>query len=150
MMDALTSRIRRGIARTALLSLLFSYFIAWPAALQAQVQDETRQAEQAQGEQAQSAASNQAISNERLLNLNLKKLGDLEGYTLKTVQANRRYFFTRPSQWKVSPQSFIQVHFQHSPSLLPDRSSLNVLINNQVVKSLRLTPENVEPTLLKV
>ena len=77
------------------------------------------------------------------LKLGMKQLGDEEGYTLKTVKTERRYPFTRPTGWKVMPSSHIKVVFQHSPALLPERSSLNILVNNRILKTIPLTKANI-------
>ncbi|MEB3286955.1 MAG: cellulose biosynthesis cyclic di-GMP-binding regulatory protein BcsB [Vampirovibrionales bacterium] len=78
--------------------------------------------------------------------ITMKDMGNPEGHTLKTVRTERRYHFTKPKGWKVQPSSSIHMVFQHSPSLLPERSSLNVLVNERIVKTIRLAKENVVPT----
>jgi hypothetical protein len=84
------------------------------------------------------------------LALSLKNLGDPDGYTLRTVKTERRYEFTRPTQWNVMPSSAIKVTFQHSASLLPERSSLNVLVNNRMLKTIRLGKDNTQPTTVTI
>lgn len=92
------------------------------------------------------------------LTLDLKDLGTPDGYTLKTVKTERSYDFTRPKGWTVLGSSHIKVTFQHSPSLLPERSSLNILVNNRILKTISLNDQNaaantltiaIPPTLLK-
>ena len=80
----------------------------------------------------------------------MKTLGNPDGYTLKTVRSERRYSFTRPKSWRINPQSTIQLSFQHSPSLLPERSHLNIQVNNRILKTVRLTQDNVKPTRISV
>lgn len=82
--------------------------------------------------------------------MNLKNFGDREGYILRTVKTERRYFFTRPKSWQVSGASKIRVVFQHSVSLLPERSSLNILVNNRILKTIPLTKANVNKTVVDV
>ncbi len=84
------------------------------------------------------------------LQLGLKHLGDKEGYTLKTVRSFRNYSFTKPKAWDIKSSSHVMVTFQHSPGLLPERSSLNVSVNNRIVKTIRLDASNIEPTTFKV
>lgn len=82
--------------------------------------------------------------------LGMKDFGDPGGYTLKTVKTERRYEFTRPKNWKVLPSSSIRVSFQHSPNLLPERSSLNVLVNNRILQTITLGKGNVTATTLNI
>lgn len=84
------------------------------------------------------------------LTLTVKNLGDDNGYTLKTVRSFRNYSFTRPKNWDVQPASHIDVAFQHSPNLLPERSSLNVSVNNRILKTIRLDGSNVTASTVKV
>jgi hypothetical protein len=81
--------------------------------------------------------------------LSLKDLGD-EAYTLKTVRTERHYAFSRPKNWKIMPGSKIRLSFQHSPALLPERSGLNVLVNNRILKTIALGKNNVTPTTIDV
>ncbi len=84
------------------------------------------------------------------LDLELGDLGDPEGYTLKTVKTQRIYHFTRPKGWSLQPETSVNVTFQHSPSLLPERSSLNVLVNNRILKTISLGDANVTATSQQV
>jgi cellulose synthase operon protein B len=84
------------------------------------------------------------------LRIGMKELGDEQGYRLKTVRTQRDYPFTRPKGWKVLPSSNIHLTFQHGSNLLPERSSLNVLVNNRILKSIPLGKNNVTPTTLNV
>ena len=91
-------------------------------------------------------ASNSGTS----LHLSLKDFGNADGYTLQTVRSFRNYSFTRPSNWQVAGSSNIKVTFQHSPDLLPERSSLNVSVNNRILKTIRLDAGNTTPTTVTV
>jgi hypothetical protein len=82
--------------------------------------------------------------------LNLKNFGDKEGFTLKTVKTERRYFFTKPKSWAMQGGTHISVAFQHSSSLLPERSSLNVLVNNRILKTIPLTKANMNRTVANI
>jgi hypothetical protein len=84
------------------------------------------------------------------LRIGMKDLGDPQGYRLKTVRTQRDYPFTRPKGWNVSPSSNIHLTFQHGSNLLPERSSLNVLVNNRILKSIPLGKDNVTPTSVSI
>jgi hypothetical protein len=77
------------------------------------------------------------------LRIGMDRLGDPQGYRLKTVRTQRDYSFTRPKGWRILPSSAIHLTFQHGANLLPERSSLNVLINNRLLKSIPLGKDNV-------
>lgn len=82
--------------------------------------------------------------------ISMKHFGDPNGYRLKTVRTQRDYPFTRPKGWKVLPSSNIRLSFQHGANLLPERSSLNVLVNNRILKSIALGKNNVMPTTVNI
>ncbi len=82
--------------------------------------------------------------------IDMEMLGSPDGHTLKTVKTERRYSFNKPKGWKAHPNTKIHVVFQHSASLLPERSSLNVLVNNRILKTIRLGQDNVTPTALDI
>lgn len=82
--------------------------------------------------------------------LTMKNFGNPDGYTLKTIKTERRYDFTVPTQWKVLPQTAVHVTYQHSPALLPERSSLNILVNNRILETISLGKHNVTPTSLTI
>jgi len=84
------------------------------------------------------------------LTVTLPMLGDTQGYRLKTVRTQRDYYFTRPKGWKILPGSVIHLTFQHGHNLLPERSSLNVLINNRILKSIPLSVANVTPNSVDI
>ncbi len=105
--------------------------------------------------QAQSASNASKLSSQnkeavQSHNLTLKELGDTEGHTLKTVRANKTYHFTRPKGWKMHGKTAIEVSFQHSPALLEERSSLNVLVNHRILKTIPLSKNNVTAKTLSV
>lgn len=82
--------------------------------------------------------------------LTMKDLGDEDGYKLKTVRTERRYDFTKPTGWKVMPTSHVKVVFQHSADLLPERSSINIMVNNRILRTVPLSKSNVTPTTLLI
>ncbi len=84
------------------------------------------------------------------LRINMKHFNDPNGYRLKTVRTQRDYPFTRPKGWKVLPSSNIRLSFQHGANLLPERSSLNVLVNNRILKSIQLGKDNITPTTVSI
>jgi cellulose synthase operon protein B len=91
-----------------------------------------------------------AGSKDGALLLKLAEFGDKDGFELKTVRTQRTYFFTKPKNWNVLGSSAVQVTFQHSASLLPERSSLNVLVNNRILKTIPLGKDNVSKTTVSV
>ncbi|HEY9746674.1 MAG TPA: cellulose biosynthesis cyclic di-GMP-binding regulatory protein BcsB [Oculatellaceae cyanobacterium] len=84
------------------------------------------------------------------LRIGMAHLGDPQGYRLKTVRTQRDYAFTRPKGWKILPSSNIHLTFQHGSNLLPERSSLNVLVNNRILSSIPLGKHNVTPTSVNI
>ena len=94
-------------------------------------------------------SSSALAASEKLL-VTMKDFGDAHGHTLETVRTFRQYNFTKPKGWKISPSSKIHVAFQHSLNLLPERSSLNILVNNRILKTIRLEKSNAEPTVMEV
>lgn len=84
------------------------------------------------------------------LRIGMTNLGNPQGYRLKTVRTQRDYPFTRPKGWKVSPSSNIHITFQHGANLLPERSSLNVLVNNRILSSIPLGKNNITPTTTNI
>lgn len=86
------------------------------------------------------------VAGGRSLRIGMDKFGDPQGYRLKTVRTQRDYPFTRPKGWKVLPSSNVHITFQHGSNLLPERSSLNILVNNRLLKSIPLAKDNVTST----
>jgi hypothetical protein len=80
------------------------------------------------------------------IKLTLKDIGANQNVDLKTVKTFRNFYFTKPEHWKMLPTSKVNVIFQHSPQLLPERSSLNILINDQSIKTIELNPGNAQKT----
>lgn len=76
------------------------------------------------------------------LKLQLKEIGADKDVALRNVKYHRDFYFTKPDNWVVQPSSKIVLTFQHSAQLLPERSSLNVMINGQVIKSIQLNKGN--------
>ncbi|HEY9685846.1 MAG TPA: cellulose biosynthesis cyclic di-GMP-binding regulatory protein BcsB [Coleofasciculaceae cyanobacterium] len=96
------------------------------------------------------AAKAAPVASGNSLRIGMKELGDPDGYRLKTVRTQRDYPFTRPKGWKVLPSSNIRLSFQHGANLLPERSSLNVLVNNRILKSIPLGKDNITPTTISI
>ncbi len=84
------------------------------------------------------------------LPLTLADFGEKDGYTLKTVKTERQFAFTKPRNWEILPASSVAVTFQHSPALLPERSSLNVLVNNRILRTIELNDNNATPTTISI
>ena len=60
---------------------------------------------------------------------------------LEGVYAESRLGFTRPQNWQVNSAKLV-VRFQHSPSLLPDRSNLTLRVNDTSIGSVKLDRPN--------
>lgn len=61
----------------------------------------------------------------------------------KGISVSHTLSFPRPQTWKLVEGTAIHLKFDHSSSLLPDRSSLTVSINDMRVKSVQLTAQNI-------
>jgi len=69
---------------------------------------------------------------------------------LPTVSSQYETQFTKPQTWQVSPKSALYLEFQHSSELLPNRSWLQIMVNDKVIKHIPLTHENTEGTKLTI
>ncbi|HEY9685845.1 MAG TPA: cellulose biosynthesis cyclic di-GMP-binding regulatory protein BcsB [Coleofasciculaceae cyanobacterium] len=69
---------------------------------------------------------------------------------LPTVRSQYVARFTKPTTWQVAPSSQVVVEFQHSHELLPNRSWLQIIVNDKVVKHVPLTHANENGTRLTV
>lgn len=69
---------------------------------------------------------------------------------LPTVSSQYEAQFTRPKTWQVAPTSALYLEFQHSSELLPNRSWLQIRINDKVIKHIPLTHENIEGSKLTI
>lgn len=94
--------------------------------------------------------ANSSASSKQSLSVDMKEFGDPQGYRLRTVKTQRDYAFTRPKGWKILPSTRLTVKFQHGTSLLPERSSLNILVNNRILKSVPLDKGNVAASTVQV
>ncbi|MBY0405222.1 MAG: cellulose biosynthesis cyclic di-GMP-binding regulatory protein BcsB [Cyanobacteria bacterium] len=88
----------------------------------------------------------------------LKQLKIKDTIFLPTVTSAQEIVFTRPKTWQVLPDTVLQVEFQHAHELLPNRSWIEMIVNEKVLKHVALTKENAEghteiipipPSLLK-
>jgi hypothetical protein len=82
------------------------------------------------------------------------KLDELTGgegpITLKTVRTERSFYFSRPKSWQITGGTVVNVKFQHGLSLLPERSSLNVKVNNRILQTIALTKANANGATVAV
>lgn len=69
---------------------------------------------------------------------------------LPTVRSRYETGFTKPKTWKLTGDTYLDMTFQHSHQLLPNRSWLEVVVNNKALKRIPLTKENAESTNIKV
>ena len=69
---------------------------------------------------------------------------------LPTVSSQYEAQFTRPKTWQVSPKTALFLEFQHSSELLPNRSWLQIIVNDKVIKHIPLTHENIEGSKLTI
>ncbi len=84
-------------------------------------------------------------------NIPLRQLGVKETLYLPTVSSQQRVEFTLPPTWRISPgDSYLETEFQHSTELLPDRSWLEIIINEQSVRKIPLTRDNSKSTRVRV
>jgi hypothetical protein len=69
---------------------------------------------------------------------------------LPTVSSQYEAQFTRPKTWQVSPKTALYLEFQHSSELLPNRSWLQIIVNDKVIKHIPLTKDNIEGSKLTI
>jgi hypothetical protein len=69
---------------------------------------------------------------------------------LPTVSSQYEAQFTRPKTWQVAPTSALYLEFRHSSELLPNRSWLQIRINDKVIKHIPLTHENIEGSKMTI
>lgn len=82
--------------------------------------------------------------------VSLERLGVEDVILLPTISSQYIAQFTKPQTWQVSPKSTINVEFQHSLELLPDRSWLEIAVNDKVVHHVALTKANTDGTKLTI
>lgn len=68
---------------------------------------------------------------------------------LPTVRSAFQTRFTKPKTWNVSSLN-LTLNFQHSHELLPNRSWLQVIVNDKLIKHIPLTKENAEGTTMNL
>ena len=61
---------------------------------------------------------------------------------LQGITATETVSFRVSDRWTLTKDPVVEIHFDHSDSLVPERSSLTVWVNNQGLASVPLTPEN--------
>lgn len=69
---------------------------------------------------------------------------------LPTVRSQYEAQFTKPTTWQVASSSALYLEFQHSIELLPDRSWLQIMVNDKIIKHIPLTKENAEGTKMTI
>jgi hypothetical protein len=82
--------------------------------------------------------------------VSLERLGVKDVILLPTISSQYVTQFTLPKTWKVSGKTAVEVSFQHAMQLLPERSWLQVILNDHVIKHVALTHENVNNTKMLV
>lgn len=80
----------------------------------------------------------------------LKRLHINDVILLPTVSSQYEAQFTKPQTWQLASSSKIELEFQHSIELLPNRSWLQIIINDKVIKHIPLTRENAEGTRMTI
>lgn len=78
----------------------------------------------------------------------LERLHVYDVIYLPTVRSQYEATFTKPKTWQLSSNSKVYIEFQHSHELLPNRSWLQVIVNDQVIKHIPLTKENAQGSKL--
>lgn len=92
-----------------------------------------------------------SISDAAKHTLPLNELNIHETIYLPTVSSQRDIEFTLPRAWQASASgSSLSLHFQHSNQLLPNRSFLEVILNDGLIKRIPLTASNAETTHLTI
>jgi hypothetical protein len=69
---------------------------------------------------------------------------------LPTVSSQYEAQFTRPKTWQIAPSSALYLEFQHSSELLPNRSWLQIRVNDKVIQHIPLTHENIEGSKITI
>lgn len=80
----------------------------------------------------------------------LERLHIYDVILLPTVSSQYETQFTKPNTWQVASSSALYLEFQHSIELLPNRSWLQIIVNDKVIKHIPLTKENAEGTKMTI
>ena len=69
---------------------------------------------------------------------------------LQGITAIETVYFPLPQTWELTDDPVLQLRFDHSGSLVPDRSGLTVSLNGQAVASTPLSEQNIVDGLVEV
>jgi len=69
---------------------------------------------------------------------------------LRGTEANQDSYFEIGKGLKMMPESYLDLYLSHSPSLIPEYSSVNILIDDLPIETIRLTSENTKETNLQI
>ena len=69
---------------------------------------------------------------------------------LQGITATETISFRVSNRWKLLRDPVVEIHFDHSESLVRERSSLTIWVNNQGLASVPLTEENARDGRIKV
>lgn len=92
----------------------------------------------------------QALTQQVSVNALERDLRPEDSIYLPTVTSARMLKFTKPDNWTLSGKSTVHVDFQHALQLLPQRSFLQVLVNDKVIHQVSLGPNNTIGTSFNV
>ena len=73
-----------------------------------------------------------------------------EDFRLDGIHATRALTFTRPKAWDLTADPVLNVAFEHSAALIPERSHLTLSVNDHPVGTVTLSAENVTNGSVKV
>lgn len=83
--------------------------------------------------------------------LSFEQLGINNNMTMKTVTNTQEVQFTRPKNIQFSSNPKFTLIFTQSPALLPHRSSLTVLLNGNVIKTIKYsTLKDAVPNIINI
>ncbi len=80
----------------------------------------------------------------------LKRLGTTDVILLPTTNSKRIIQFSKPKTWQLTGKSQLYVEFQHSIELLPERSFLEISINDHALAHIPLTSANAPGSKLTI
>jgi hypothetical protein len=66
-----------------------------------------------------------------------------DDFRLDGIHSTRALTFTRPKSWQLTADPVVNVAFEHSAALIPERSHLTISVNDHPIGSIRLTADNV-------
>ncbi len=78
------------------------------------------------------------------LSITLEDLGNEDLTAYGTQEQTLQFNLPLSAMWSVDSEAWLDLHFNHSPLLNRNRSTLSILVNSIPISSIALTPENAE------